>query len=75
MRELSFQEVADVSGSISNANFSYIVDCALSYGATGALINMLTTSVEWAAFGYGFTVGAGVGAAYAITTIALHAIN
>lgn len=75
MRELSFEDVIEVSGSISNANFNYIVDCVMSYGATGALISMLESSVEWGAFGYGFTVGAGVGVAFAITTIAVHALN
>jgi hypothetical protein len=73
IRELNSQEIADVSGGAGD--LSYFMDKTVGYGATGVLANVLLSGVTFTTCGYGFLVGATVGAAYAGITLGAHALQ
>ena len=72
MRELSFNEIQEVSGANNRA---YFLDKTLGYGATGVLANMVLNGVTFAIGWHGFLIGAGVGAGLAAVTIFAHEVG
>lgn len=75
MRELNANEMIAISGGFSSADFSYVMDKTVGYGATGVLAKMVLHGVSWACFSEGLLIGAGVGAAYGLFTVTAHALK
>ncbi len=75
MRELSFNEINEISGAWNQANRTFIIDKTLGYGATGVLANMVLRGTSFAIGWQGFLIGAGVGAGLAAVTIFAHEVG